>query len=406
MDTHPDAISRRQSQLDAWAAFRVFNPVTGVILCLEGLFHVIGGGAPVLIWFPLVSGIGLLALSYQQRDLDRLNTPWWLLLPQTLVLVELSIHYAHGSGFAEILMMVGFSFTCAALITSIPLASISLLLNAAVLAAFLALSPDLVWQNSAFIWFLCQVATVATNYWRRHKVKADAQLQREQLAIISGELAHELNNHLMGVSGGLEMAASGVKDPKAREGLEIATHGVRRIAAVGKHLASVAGESPPPRETFQLDRHLTAETLRSYLPGDVILHFDCARNLPEVRGNLYQLVSALGELVRYAGESACRQKSRWVGVKLSDTAAAVTVEVHYPGDEAEPLKSLFAAESEPRLKTGFDFGVQFAAGVIQRNAEDIRIGTDASGCTVLALRLQSSADIPKSVATGSDPLGV
>ncbi len=398
---------------ESQTAFRAFAPIAAGLLLLETIFHLPGEGPLALIVTPACGAALLLIATVIERRWRGLKSPWIILLPQLVVLVELVVHAMFGTGTAEIVVMAGVTCAAGAIIVAPGPALVAMTLNAVTLAAFLYVSDLMVWQNDVFVWFLCCACALTINLTRRRKLKQDYDAEKRRLESLSGELAHELNNHLMAVSGGLELAEPAVAGTDMpRKGWEMATHGTRRLAAVGTQLAHMAGQTAQPsRFATDLTPHLLSSELASYLPSGVSLRLQKTSELPQIEGNLYQLVSAIGELLQYAGDMAHRADADSVDLSLGKTESGnfeAGIQLR-PGsnEETQALAQLFSgdypAESNNGPTFGHGFGLFYAATIIRQHAGSVRLAEDADQQVLMVLTLPavvSSEQQPDDAAAG------
>lgn len=129
-------------------------------------------------------------------------------------------------------------------------------------------------------------------------------IESERLSMLgqlSAKIAHEINNPLQAVRGGIELVLdSSALDSDDKELLESAVEGVDLITRLTREFMGLA--KPQPREISEFEPHRPIEQAVRFLKNTgVIKHFHVentfAENIPNLKGDLYQLQQVFMNLI-------------------------------------------------------------------------------------------------------------
>ncbi|HHO50807.1 MAG TPA: response regulator [Deltaproteobacteria bacterium] len=128
----------------------------------------------------------------------------------------------------------------------------------------------------------------------------------ESLGIMAAGLAHDFNNLLVGILGCTDLALVDLP-PNApiRPLVEQIERSASRAAGLTRQLLTYAGQIPSKIRTLDLNAEIrhNAALLRASLPPDAILELDLPEHLPQLQGDVVQLLAAIRNLVVNAGEA-------------------------------------------------------------------------------------------------------
>ena len=233
------------------------------------------------------------------------------------------------------------------------------------------------------------------------RVRTEERIRQSQRVEAVGRLtagvAHDFNNVLQALLGGLEIAIEDVADqPDVRAELELAMQAGQRGARLTSHLLSFARQQdlrPTALELPKLLRELS-RTLGRTLGRDVAVRFDMPLDLPPVLADAAHLDSALLNLALNARDAMPRggelriEASAQPGqvlIAVSDTGLGMTAEV-------------LAQACEPFFTTkgvkGSGLGLSMVQGFARQSGGELRIQSAIGAGTRIEILLPIAQQSP------------
>jgi PAS domain S-box-containing protein len=212
------------------------------------------------------------------------------------------------------------------------------------------------------------------------RVQSEQRIRQSQRVEAVGRLtagvAHDFNNVLQVLLGGLELSLEEAQDrPDLRANLELAFQAGQRGARLTSHLLSFSRQQvlhPTPLPLLRLLREL-ARTLERTLGRDIVVRLTVAPGLPLVSADASHLDSALLNLALNARDAMphggelridASEKERQVVIAVSDTGEGMGPEVL--GHACEPFFSTKGA-------AGSGLGLSMAQGFASQSGGELRI---------------------------------
>lgn len=212
------------------------------------------------------------------------------------------------------------------------------------------------------------------------RVRTEERIRQSQRVEAVGRLtagvAHDFNNVLQALLGGLELAIDEVQDlPRVRTELEFALQAGQRGARLTSHLLSFARQQKLHPTAFELPRLLgeLSHTLERTLGRDVLIRIDTSPGLPLVLADAAHLDSALLNLALNARDAMphggellieARAVGELVVIAVSDTGAGMAPDVL--AQACEPFFSTKGAQ-------GSGLGLSMVQGFARQSGGELRI---------------------------------
>ena len=233
----------------------------------------------------------------------------------------------------------------------------------------------------------------------REREQADVQRQRmEALGRLTGGVAHDLNNLLTPVLGGLDLLRGRVKDDeKAQRYVSMAMAGAERSRALVDRLLSFSRRQTLTLTTVDPRRMLGGleDLLRRSVGPSVNIRLDLPSHLPMVACDLGQLELAVlnlainardampqGGTVRISAEPLVEPKAadlaagRYVGISIADTGTGMDEETLRQA--IEPFFTTKAADKGTGLGLSMVHGLAAQSGGALRLTSKVGVGTTAT----------------------------
>ncbi|WP_256366964.1 ATP-binding protein [Acidisphaera sp. L21] len=212
------------------------------------------------------------------------------------------------------------------------------------------------------------------------RVRAEERMRQSQRIEAVGRLtagvAHDFNNVLQTILGGLELAIDDLHDrPDTRLNLELTLHAIQRGARLTSHLLSFSRQQvlqPVELDLPPLLDHLVS-TLERTLGVDVLVGIEFAPGLPPILADAAHLESALLNLSLNARDAmqghgtlqiSAHQHGSHVAIAVADTGAGMTPDV-------------LAHACEPFFSTkglaGSGLGLSMVQGFARQSGGELRI---------------------------------
>lgn len=128
----------------------------------------------------------------------------------------------------------------------------------------------------------------------------------ESLGVLAGGIAHDFNNLLVGILGnaGLALLELSPTNP-ARSNVEQIEKAAFKSAELCKQMLAYSGKGRYVLSSINLSSLIDemSHLLEASLPKNVVLKFDCAKELPPIDGDISQIQQVIMNLVINAGEA-------------------------------------------------------------------------------------------------------
>ncbi|MFP4458478.1 MAG: PAS domain S-box protein [Candidatus Zixiibacteriota bacterium] len=135
------------------------------------------------------------------------------------------------------------------------------------------------------------------------KREKQARERLESISLLSGGLAHDFNNILMGIIGNLDLAKMLTSERDVKERLDKADDSIQRAKQLTKQLQTLAKGRKPWKKAIDV-RELLNNTVRFALSGTTINPvFRIAKDIYDIDADEYLINEALNELIRNSVEA-------------------------------------------------------------------------------------------------------
>jgi PAS domain S-box-containing protein len=243
------------------------------------------------------------------------------------------------------------------------------------------------------------------------RVQSEERIRQSQRVEAVGRLtagvAHDFNNVLQVLLGGLELSLEEAHDrPDLRANLELAFQAGQRGARLTSHLLSFSRQQvlhPAPLLLLRLLREL-ARTLERTLGHDIVVRVSVAPGLPRVMADASHLDSALLNLALNARDAM--PQGGELRIEAFERAGQVVIAVSDTGQGMSP--DVLAHACEPFFSTkgatGSGLGLSMAQGFASQSGGELRIqsspeqGTRVEICLPIARTQPAAAPADKSAA--------
>ncbi len=229
----------------------------------------------------------------------------------------------------------------------------------------------------------------------------------ESLGVLAGGIAHDFNNLLMGILGSAELIQAELPpESPCIEDVEGIKEAALRGAQLTKQMLAYAGRGPVSLVPINLNEVLnqTRSLLNTALAPSVVLRYELASNIPNVRADGAQIEQLLVALVTNAAE-AIGERSGYITVSTgaievddefrktmvfpvagqNGCHVFLRIEDTGPGIQPDVLPRIF----EPFFTTKFmgrGLGLASVAGIVRSHGGGIRVDNQlGSGCSFLVI---------------------
>ncbi|HSO18510.1 MAG TPA: MASE3 domain-containing protein, partial [Desulfosarcina sp.] len=236
----------------------------------------------------------------------------------------------------------------------------------------------------------------------------------EAVAMLAGGMAHEINNVLMGVVGGIEVLKLSAADGKAADNdFAAVIRGCDRIAGLIKRLLAYSRGGRYRSEAIDLTQFIRHRLpgIESHLGPDVRLSFEASDQLPTVTADPTQLEMVVAEIVDNAvealegagriaadlevrdidddeaGKRPGMKPGRYVRLRVRDTGK---------GMNAETLQQIFVPFYSEHLP-GRGMGMAAVYGIVKNHGGWIGVDSELGHGTTVSVYLpvtRSDAQVP------------
>ena len=227
----------------------------------------------------------------------------------------------------------------------------------------------------------------------------------ESLGVMAAGVAHDYNNLLVGVVGGVDLAALAKTETDRDQALETIRSSADALVGLSAQLLEVAGGRPIQRSAVELNA-LIGDTLK--VVGPIVdeeerIRFEPGGDVPTVLAEPNSLRQVVLNLVTNAMQFASGAKGTVVAgtskVLLGGNAAAlIWVEDDGPGVPPE-LESRIFDPFFTTNQTGRGLGLATVRAIVGRHDDDLRVARGEHGGArfeVILPALQTSADVAPS----------
>lgn len=247
-----------------------------------------------------------------------------------------------------------------------------------------------------------RMAGISLNIGERVRIEERIrQSQRvEAVGRLTSGVAHDFNNVLQALLGGLELAIEDLVDqPLVREDLELALQAGQRGARLTSHLLSFARQQDLRPGAMVLSALLAdlSSTLKRTLGRDIAVRIEVAPNLPCVLADAAHLDSALLNLALNARDAM--PKGGELRIDAYARQGQVVIAVSDNGDGMTP--EVLAQACEPFFTTkgveGSGLGLSMVQGFARQSGGELRIQSAPGQGTRVELWLPTSQQLAMSV---------
>lgn len=168
----------------------------------------------------------------------------------------------------------------------------------------------------------------------------EEQLQQaqkmESLGVLAGGIAHDFNNILAIIMGNCSLAR--IKPGETEKHLSIIETAVERAAGLCRQMMAYAGKAPFDQSKVNLVVLVNqmVNILKSTIPQNVAINFDCSANIPLILGDENQLSQIVMNLIINASEAIGEAQGE-ISVSLTTTIISIDQpELDYLGKAIQP----------------------------------------------------------------------
>jgi two-component system nitrogen regulation sensor histidine kinase GlnL len=232
---------------------------------------------------------------------------------------------------------------------------------------------------------------------RQLRISMEEQLLAQQNAarMVLRGLAHEVKNPLGGLRGAAQLLERELADPDLKEYTRIIMEESDRLQSL---VDRMLGPNTPPRKS-SLNIHKVLERVRQLVqveaPSGVAIRRDYDPSIPEVQGDVDQLIQAVLNIVRNAAQAVGEQgqitlrtriyRQLTIGAQRNRLAVKVDVIDNGPGIAPELLSQVFYPMVTGRAD-GTGLGLSIAQSLINRHGGLVECSSEP-GNTVFSIYL-------------------
>jgi signal transduction histidine kinase len=232
------------------------------------------------------------------------------------------------------------------------------------------------------------------------EVERERRQRLESLGSLAGELAHEFNNMMMGVTGSVSMALERAEEDGLAGHLRDALREAERAKRTLNSLLTLASGGAPVTATRRLEE-LVEESARLALSGSPVrLEMRSDPDLPPAEVDRAQLIQAVGCIVANARDAMPEGGLLAVTLRTAESCAGgqeVTISFRDTGEgiDAEDLERVFYPNYSTRPgRSGL--GLTVARSIVRRHGGEVSAESDGAG-TVMTITLPASeGEVPES----------